>query len=70
MYNTMYGSNFGGRFLKMLTKLKNTCIFGIFLCQNILSSEFDSVFHGLESLEYGCCCFLWPGYGIKIQNEP
>ena len=51
-------------------KLKNTCFFDIFLCQNFLSCEFDSVFHGLGSSEYGCCCFLWPGYGIKLQYEP
>ena len=25
-------------------KLKNTCFFDIFLCQNFLSCEFDSVF--------------------------
>jgi len=26
------------------------------------------VFHGLGSSEYGYCCFLWPGYGISLQN--
>ena len=51
-------------------KLKNTCFFNIFVCQNFQLCEFDSVFHGLGSSEYGCCCFLWPGYGIKLQNEP
>ena len=66
------GSNFGGRFLTKFMKLKKTCFFDIFVCQNFQSCEFDSVFHGLGSSEYGCCCFLscgvlWVGmvwYGL------
>ena len=39
-------------------------------CKIVQMCDFDSVFYGLGSSEYGYCCFLWPGYDIKLRNEP
>ena len=44
------------------TLLKRTFrVFVTLLC------KFDSVFHGPGRSKYGYRCFLWPGYGIKLQ---
>ena len=71
MYNTV-GLPMEKVSWKKVWSNKITFLFGNFICQNFLWTrcDFGSVCHGLGSSTYGYCCFLWPGYGIKLQNEP